>query len=303
MRATRILITADTIRWARIAAESMTGFATSVIACGCEAGIERELPPEETPDGRPGIAVLMFAMGGPDLAKQLVTRVGQCVLTCVGTACFSGLDGDATAPLGKALRYFADGFQSSKRLAGRRYWRLPVMDGEFLIEETAGVHQRRRRRQFPDAVHFGRGRPRCRRGRCRGDAPAAQHRAAVPGRRGPLGLQGRLTLQGPGRLHQRCLLPDHPRAERAHGAAARGRGGLGDRDRRPDRIRRRHGDRGWACAPPARSGAMAASWRSAPAIMAASSAPTISICGGSCNDRGPLRFARSDARCRSTPAR
>jgi formylmethanofuran--tetrahydromethanopterin N-formyltransferase len=139
MRATRILITADTVRWARIAAEVMTGFATSVIACGCEAGIERELAPTETPDGRPGIAVLLFAMGGPDLAKQLVARVGQCVLTCVGTACFSGLDGDATAPLGKALRYFGDGFQSSKRLAGRRYWRLPVMDGEFLIEETAGV--------------------------------------------------------------------------------------------------------------------------------------------------------------------
>lgn len=139
MRATRILITADTARWARIAAEAMTGFATSVIACGCEAGIERELAPEDTPDGRPGIAVLLFAMGEQDLAKQLVARVGQCVLTCIGTACFSGLDGDGTAPLGKSLRYFGDGFQSSKRLGGRRYWRIPVMEGEFLVEETAGV--------------------------------------------------------------------------------------------------------------------------------------------------------------------
>ena len=139
MRATRILITADTARWAGIAAEAMTGFATSVIACGCEAGIERELAPEDTPDGRPGVAVLLFAMGEQDLAKQLVARVGQCVLTCIGTACFSGLDGDGTAPLGKSLRYFGDGFQSSKRLAGRRYWRIPVMEGEFLVEETAGV--------------------------------------------------------------------------------------------------------------------------------------------------------------------
>lgn len=139
MRATRLIITADKAAWARTAAEAMTGFATSVIACGCEAGIERELPPEATPDGRPGVAVLLFAMGEQDLAKQLVARVGQCVLTCVGTACFSGLDGDGTAPLGKSLRYFGDGFQSSKRLGGKRYWRIPVMEGEFLVEETAGV--------------------------------------------------------------------------------------------------------------------------------------------------------------------
>src|SRR5215213_4741897 len=88
MRATRVIVTADEARWARTAAESMTGFATSVIACGCEAGIERELAPAETPDGRPGTSVLLFAMGEPDLAKQPVARVGQCVLTCAGTACF-----------------------------------------------------------------------------------------------------------------------------------------------------------------------------------------------------------------------
>ena len=139
MRATRLVITADEPRWARIAAEAMTGFATSVIACGCEAGIERELAPEQTPDGRPGIAVLLFAMGEQDLAKQIVARVGQCVLTCAGTACFSGLDGDGTAALGRSLRYFGDGFQSSKRLGGRRYWRIPVMDGEFLVEDAVGV--------------------------------------------------------------------------------------------------------------------------------------------------------------------
>lgn len=139
MRATRLVITATERRWARTAAEAMTGFATSVIACGCEAGIERELGTEETPDGRPGVAVLLFAMGDKDLARQVQNRVGQCVLTCADTACFSGLDGDALAPLGKALRYFGDGFQISKRLNRRRYWRVPVMDGEFLIEDTAGV--------------------------------------------------------------------------------------------------------------------------------------------------------------------
>ena len=74
MRATRIIITAQNAKWALIAATAMTGFATSVIACGCEAGIEREMAPEETPDGRPGVAVLLFAMGGKTLAKQVETR-------------------------------------------------------------------------------------------------------------------------------------------------------------------------------------------------------------------------------------
>ncbi len=72
----------------------MTGFATSVIGCGAEAGIESELTPEETPDGRPGVSVLLFAMSGKELEKQVERRVGQCVLTCPTTACFSGLSGD-----------------------------------------------------------------------------------------------------------------------------------------------------------------------------------------------------------------
>ena len=138
MRAARVIITAEEERWALTAAQVMTGFATSVIACGCEAGIECLLPPEVTPDGRPGVAVLIFGFSDEDIAKQLQNRVGQCVLTCTTTACFSGLEGEKKVPLGKALRYFADGYQIAKKLGDKRYWRLPVMDGEFVIEdETA----------------------------------------------------------------------------------------------------------------------------------------------------------------------
>jgi len=139
MRATRLLLTADTAPWARIAAENLTGFATSVIGCGCEAGIERVLAPEETPDGRPGVSVLIFAVNSAELAKQVSTRVGQSVLTSPGSACYSGLDAPEFIPVGKTLRYFGDGFQLSKQILGRRYWRVPVMDGEFLVEETVGM--------------------------------------------------------------------------------------------------------------------------------------------------------------------
>jgi formylmethanofuran--tetrahydromethanopterin N-formyltransferase len=138
MKGTRAIITAQNEKWAMIAAQAMTGFATSVIACGCEAGIERVLTPDETPDGRPGVSIMIFAMGGKGLAKQLETRAGQCVLTSPTSALFAGIDGGIRIPLGKNLRYFGDGFQTSKVISGKRYWRIPVMDGEFLAEATTG---------------------------------------------------------------------------------------------------------------------------------------------------------------------
>jgi formylmethanofuran--tetrahydromethanopterin N-formyltransferase len=139
MRATALLITADTARWAKQAAVTMTGFATSVIGCGCEAGIDRMVKASETPDGRPGVRVLLFATSTGELQKQLANRVGQCVLTSPGSACYSDLAGTENLRLGNGLRYFADGWQISKRFGSRHFWRLPVMDGEFVCEATTGL--------------------------------------------------------------------------------------------------------------------------------------------------------------------
>jgi formylmethanofuran--tetrahydromethanopterin N-formyltransferase len=141
MRATALIITAGSPEWARQAAVTMTGFATSVIGCGCEAGIDRALGSKETPDGRPGVRVLMFAVSTGELQKQLMGRVGQCVLTSPGAACYAGIDGAGAArlKLGSALRYFGDGWQISKRFGGKHYWRIPVLDGEFLCEAMTGL--------------------------------------------------------------------------------------------------------------------------------------------------------------------
>ncbi len=138
MKATRIIVTAMDEQWARRAGETMTGFATSVIGCGVEAGVERDMAPGETPDGRPGVAILLFSVSGTELAKQLERRVGQCILTCPTTAVFAGMEGGEPLPLGKNLRFFGDGWQISKVVGDKRYWRVPVMDGEFLAEETTG---------------------------------------------------------------------------------------------------------------------------------------------------------------------
>ena len=140
MRAARIIVTATNLRWAHAAARSLTGFATSVIACKCEAAVERELAPDETPDARPGISVLLFAMDTESLGKRLVERIGQTVLTCPTTACYDGLPSEERRLTpGRALRVFGDGFQASKVVAGHRYWRVPVMDGEFIVQESFGV--------------------------------------------------------------------------------------------------------------------------------------------------------------------
>lgn len=139
MKATRIIITAMTLKWAYLAANAIRGFASSVIACGIEADIERELKPSETPDGRPGISVMIFAMSKKELEKHVPTRVGQSVMTTATTACFSGLDSEQKVSMGKSLRFFGDGFQISKVINGKRFWRIPVMHGEFICEETTGV--------------------------------------------------------------------------------------------------------------------------------------------------------------------
>lgn len=141
MTAVRVVVTAETVGWARIAAQAATGYAASVIGCDAEAGVERELTADETPDGRPGVALLFFGFSRDNVQKAVVNRVAQCVLTCATTACFNGLDGDPgkTIRVGGMLRYFGDGWQISKLLDGKRYWRMPTMDGEFLCEDVFGT--------------------------------------------------------------------------------------------------------------------------------------------------------------------
>ena len=134
MVATRLVITAYDMDLAAHAAMEFCGNASSVIGCDAEAGVEKFVDEAASPDGRPGISVLAFAFNKKSLQKAVTNRIGQNVLTCATTACYSGLDSDKDARIrvGGQLRFFGDGFQSSKKLENRRYWRMPVMDGEFV---------------------------------------------------------------------------------------------------------------------------------------------------------------------------
>ena len=140
MRYTRLIITAHDRYWLEAAVREFTGYSASVISCDLEAGVDRLLSPDETPDGRPGAAILAFGFSGEALGTAVSNRVGQCVMTCASTAVFDGLaEATERIPLGKHLRFFGDGYQKSKLIGGIRYWRIPVMDGEFLVQESLGT--------------------------------------------------------------------------------------------------------------------------------------------------------------------
>ena len=171
MRFTRMIVTAATARWVDAAVSAFTGYGTSVIQCDAEVGLERLLDPSETFDGRPGASMLAFGFSSDALAEAIGKRSGQCLMTCATTAVFDGyprqqyiedqqrllqqkksagakqdvaassqeIEPQKRIPVGSHLRFFGDGFQKSKMLGERRFWRIPVMDGEFIVEQDVGV--------------------------------------------------------------------------------------------------------------------------------------------------------------------
>ena len=136
----RLVVTAHDEHWLEAAVREVTGYSSSVIACDLETGLDQRLAVDETPDGRPGAVILMFGFSAQALAKAVPNRTGQCVMTCPTTAVYDTMGGvQPRVPLGKHLRFFGDGYQKSKLLDGKRYWRIPVMDGEFLVQDDLGV--------------------------------------------------------------------------------------------------------------------------------------------------------------------
>ena len=140
MWAGRILITADTEKWALTAAQTATGFAASIIMSPAEAGIEGTVSPDKTPDGRPGALIQIYHRSRRDLKTQMILRIGQCIMTCPTTAAFDGLPkAKRRLKVGRSLRLFGDGFQRKDEMFGRKVWRIPVMEGEFIVEDRFGA--------------------------------------------------------------------------------------------------------------------------------------------------------------------
>lgn len=141
MWASRLIITADTPRLALLGATAASGLAISIIGCGCEAGVGMAIPEVETPDRRPGRELLLFSYSPEKLEEHLFLRIAQAVLPTATTACFNGLEAEKKTTVGGKVRYFGDGFQSSKRMGGKRFWRVPTADGDFVVEESFGMKE------------------------------------------------------------------------------------------------------------------------------------------------------------------
>jgi formylmethanofuran--tetrahydromethanopterin N-formyltransferase len=136
----RVVVTAVTERWALEAAREATGFGTSVIGCSAEAGIECIVGGDETPDGRPGVNILICNMGYKNLENSLLFRIGQCVLTAPTAAAFSGMTGaEKQFDTGKKLSFFGDGYQKQAEMYGRSVWKIPLMSGDFIVEQNFGA--------------------------------------------------------------------------------------------------------------------------------------------------------------------
>jgi len=142
LRFTRIVVTAHDEHWLDAAVRAACGYGTSVIGCDAEIGVERPLDRRETPDGRVGAALLAFGFAADALGNAVANRTAQCLLTCPTASVFDGLPtAEERGPLGRHIRFFGDGFEKSKVVDGRRFWRVPVMDGEFLVEESIGIEK------------------------------------------------------------------------------------------------------------------------------------------------------------------
>ncbi|MFQ5800379.1 MAG: formylmethanofuran--tetrahydromethanopterin N-formyltransferase [Candidatus Hydrothermarchaeales archaeon] len=134
----RFLITAKNRRWAETAAKTATGYGSSIIGCSAETGVEGFLKNTETPDGRPG-AVVQIWTGKKNMLHELLGRIGQCILTAPTTAVFDWCDSGEKIDVGNKMRFFADGYESYKRIDDREMVSIPVMMGEFLIEKELGI--------------------------------------------------------------------------------------------------------------------------------------------------------------------
>jgi formylmethanofuran--tetrahydromethanopterin N-formyltransferase len=134
---TRVIITAASREWAHRAAMEATGFATSRIGCPCEAGIEGYLSSDETPDGREGVSILVCSEK-KNLKANVASRVAQCILPTPTASAFDGFP-LAGARFYTRMHYFGDSYEERCTIGGRRCWRIPTMEGEYIGEERFGA--------------------------------------------------------------------------------------------------------------------------------------------------------------------
>src|ERR1700747_1862395 len=135
-----VMITARDRHWVDQAVQACTGNASSTIMCDCEAGLSHYVWPGSasgapTPDGRPGAVVQFYVPRfwkerDKKLERSLLIRIGQNILTCPTTACFSPMANEPNFfTMGRKIAYFGDGYECEEQRFGRSGWVIPILGG------------------------------------------------------------------------------------------------------------------------------------------------------------------------------
>lgn len=142
-RCCRVLITGVNRKWALEAALETKGIGRSATQPPCEATLEREVPPAETPDGRPGFLIQMMDRKLETLQQCLALRLRKGSVPVPSSSVYDGLPpelAEETIDLeGSVIQKFGDGFEREAVVFGRRVYQIPRMDGWLNIERRFGV--------------------------------------------------------------------------------------------------------------------------------------------------------------------
>jgi formylmethanofuran--tetrahydromethanopterin N-formyltransferase len=139
----RVLITGVNRKWALEAALETKGIGRSATQPPCEATLEREVPPAETPDGRPGFLIQMMDRKLETLKQCLALRLRKGAVPVPTSGVFDGLPRELAADYvdleGSVIQKFGDGFERESIVYGRNVYQVPRMDGWLNVERKFGV--------------------------------------------------------------------------------------------------------------------------------------------------------------------
>jgi formylmethanofuran--tetrahydromethanopterin N-formyltransferase len=143
VRIARILVTSVNRKWALESALETKGLGRSATIPPCEASIEAEAKPEETPDGRPGFIIQFLDRKFEPLRDWFIVRIRKGVMPYPKTNVFDALPRKMAKEFidikGTIIQTFGDGFEEEAEAFGRQVFKIPRMDGYFHIERRFGI--------------------------------------------------------------------------------------------------------------------------------------------------------------------
>lgn len=139
----RFVVTASTKRWALASAQEAKGLGVSATLGPGEAGIEREVSIDESPDHRPGYILDVGHRDRKELEYWLIARIRKGVVPVPTASAYDAMPKENAQyyveAKGTPIQIFGDGYEEIVERYGRVLYKIPRMDGFFYIETKFGV--------------------------------------------------------------------------------------------------------------------------------------------------------------------